>query len=268
MRSCLALTLVLASLASQVLAAPPPPPPAPVMMFQGKDQVLIGRIYLRQGGATQPLARFGTVLSGKTASRTVSVSSPETGNVTVTFDARRDGETRSQVSWSLQAGGGARIAPAQGKLTVGEGSIGHAALGMAGEAELFASLETGRASGFNLQRLYDHFGVVTDAARFPQPAPAQAWQAPAAAPAAMTAPAPASASPRGGSMTLSCPSGQSYDLATGSGLGRCRVSVDGDKITGGTCDDDDGNSASASCTLNGGKGACVSATGSGSCRLQ
>ena len=261
MRRLLPALLLAAASAS---AAPPPPPPAPVLTFAGRDQVLIGRIYWREDGRTQPLARFGMVLGGKSATQAVTASSPEAGSMTVTFSARRAGEDAAQVSWSLQPGPGLKVASGEGRLTVKEGSVGHVALGSAGGAELFGSLETGRASVFNLQRLWEHFGIATDAQRFAaaaSPVPASsAWAAPSAPPVAPL--------PRGGTFTVTCASGRSWELSTGSGAGRCSLDVDGDLVAGGRCDDDAGNFARASCALNGGAGACLETAGSGSCRAR
>ena len=249
--------------AAAVAAAAPPPPPAPVLTFQGRDQVLIGRIYWREDGRTQPLARFGMVLGGKSASQTIAAASDESGSCTITFSARRAGEDAAQVSWSLQPGPGMKVAAGEGRLTVKEGSVGHVALGGSGGAELFGSLETGRASVFNLQRLWEHFGIMTDAQRF---APA-ASSVPSASSWSNVPAAPASPPlPRGGSISVTCASGRAFELSTGTGIGRCDLDVEGDRVTGGRCDDDAGNFARASCTLNENAGACLGTGGSGSCR--
>lgn len=273
------LIALLLALSASLAVAAPPPSPAPMLAFQGRDQVLIGRIYWRESGQTQPLARFGLVLTGKSGEQSVPVSSASSGSVTVTFRARRDGDDAAQVSWSVLPGAGSRVPQASGRLTVKEGSIGHAALGMGGEGELFASLETGRASVFNLQRLWEHFGVMTDAQRFSQPQPAaapiSAWpaaqgSAPAFAPSSMpaAAPAPVAAAPQGGTFTVACGAGRRFDLSTGSGRGTCELELQGDRVVGGRCDDGEGNSARVSCALNGGDGSCVSSSGSGACRLR
>lgn len=268
-RAVLAFLLAVLSAAAAPAAPSQPPPPPPMLSFQGKDQVLIGRIYWRESGQTQPLARFGAVLDGKNTNTSVPVASEFTGSLTLSLGAKRDGPDAAQVSWSIVPGAGARISNGQGRLTVSEGSIGHAALGTAGSGELFASLETGRASAFNIQRLWEHFGVVTDYQRFaqpqfPPPAAAPAWTPPGPA-ARSPAPAAAPLPPKGGTFTVSCPSGRDFDLSTGSGRGRCELDVQDGNIVGGSCDDGDGNSARASCTLNGGEGACVSSSGSGDC---
>ncbi len=266
--ACLSVLTLLVPIA----VAATPPPPAPVLQVQGRDQVLIGRIYWRHAGQTQPLARFGVVLADKATTQAVAYDgvAAGAGHGTLSLTARRKGSSETAVEWALQPGGGSSVAAARGNATAREGSVGHVPLGVAGDGELFASLETGRASSFNMQRLWDHFGVVTDSQRFVRRGADEepAWTpAPGGQEARGVAPAPpAPAPPRGGTMVVSCASGTRYELSTGSGTGRCAVEVEGDRVTGGACDDGDGNAASASCALNGGTGSCLAASGSGACR--
>ena len=250
----------LALVALSALAAAPPPPP-PTLALQGKDQVLIGRVYWRESGQTQAVARFGMVIGDAPRDQVVEVKTAG-GAYSLTVGGKRAGDHGAKVTWSVQPVGSAALPAAKGRLEVSENSVGHVPLGTSAAGELFASLETGRASTFNVQRLWDHFGVVTDAARFAQAAAER--QAAPALPGGASIPSAAPV-PRGGSMTLTCPGGGSYELTTGSGHGRCEASVDGDRMTGATCDDGDGNLARATCTINAGRGGCLSISGTGAC---
>ena len=268
----LALALSLTLLAAPALAKDPPPPPSPPLPSPslqpaGRDQVLIGRIYWRQAGQTQPVARFGMVLSGKDTSQAIPFdgSAVGAGRGTVALTARRKGGDEAIVDWTVQPGSGS-VAAGSGNASVREGGVGHAPLGGSADGgELFASFETGRASSFNTQRIWEHFGIVTERQRFQ---PRDHRDEPAWAPPAGSAAAPATppATPRGGSIQVTCAGGGRFELSTGTGSGACSVDVAGDSVRGGSCDDGAGNMASASCTVNAGAGSCVSSSGSGSCR--
>lgn len=240
-------------------AAPPPPP---MLALQGRDQVLIGRVYWRQSGQTQAVARFGMVIADAPRDEVIEVST-DGGAYALTVGSKRTGERGAKVTWTLRPTGAAALPPAEGRLEVSENSVGHVPLGSSERGELFASIETGRASTFHVQRLWDHFGVVTDAARF---AAAAAERQSAPAPAGGASIPSAGPAPRGGTMTLTCAGGGSYELSTGSGHGRCDATVDGDRMTSATCDDGGGNLARATCTINAGRGGCLSISGTASCR--
>lgn len=65
---------------------------------------------------------------------------------------------------------------------------------------------------------------------------------------------------------VNCEDGNVYGLSTGTDSGSCTTSKDTmGKTIGGSCVDDNGNSAKADCTRNGGHGDCESSTGKGKC---
>jgi hypothetical protein len=66
---------------------------------------------------------------------------------------------------------------------------------------------------------------------------------------------------------VSCSGGDTFTLSTGTKGGDCRTSQDaGGKVVGGICSDSEGNSATALCGTNEGKGACESTSGAGTCK--
>jgi hypothetical protein len=260
------------------------------VLVQGTDHVLIGRVHARAGGQVIPLARFGALLSSKGGSASVQMASAETGalSLVVSGDAKKNSVAR--VHWQLLAGSGARVPSAEGDVTVKEGGVAHVTLSSGEGVEVFASFETGRAASFHPQRIVDVFGYPSGAAA---PAPVgfpsgamltQEWRAsnpgsttPATTATPTTPPPQIAAMPAGASgqpqpkqakktFQVSCAGGSEWLLSTGTAEGRCAVEVDGtDHVTGGTCDDDAGNAARCSCTVNGGAGSCVSTRGAGSC---
>jgi hypothetical protein len=64
------------------------------------------------------------------------------------------------------------------------------------------------------------------------------------------------------SITVECANGKNYDVSTGSKKGTCEVRRRGSKVEYGICQDEDGNSALASCGIG-----CQVASGAGSCKL-
>ncbi len=69
------------------------------------------------------------------------------------------------------------------------------------------------------------------------------------------------------SITVSCASGSTFELKTGTDKGECQTSQDDDgNVTGGLCGDTLGNAASVDCTANGGAGSCLGSFGSGDCK--
>jgi hypothetical protein len=65
--------------------------------------------------------------------------------------------------------------------------------------------------------------------------------------------------------TVSCGAGgNTFTVSTGTSDGKCTTNHPGGNVTGGECVSGS-NSAQVDCSLNGGKGACLGSTGSGSC---
>ncbi len=75
------------------------------------------------------------------------------------------------------------------------------------------------------------------------------------------------------SIDVSCPGGKTFTISTGNDFssGGCGIGYEGDNVTSGKCanlNEETGkqtNTAEVDCSLNGGEGACVGASGSGSC---
>jgi len=258
------------------------------VLVQGTDHVLIGRVHARTGGQVIPLARFGALLSPKGGgSASVQMASAETGALSLVVSGQSKKNSVAHVHWQLLPGSGARVPAGEGDVTVKEGGIAHATLSSGDGLEVSASFETGRAASFHPQRIVDVFGYPSGA---PAPAPVgfpsgagltQEWRGAPAPAAARESPSPAAPQitsmpqaavvqappkPASTSLEVSCPSGAQWRLSTGTTSGHCAIDVDGtDRVTGGTCDDDAGNSARCSCTVNDGQGSCVSVRGLATC---
>ena len=70
------------------------------------------------------------------------------------------------------------------------------------------------------------------------------------------------------SMDMKCPGkrGHTLVMTTGNDAGSCVMTKNAlGQTTGGNCDDGNGNSSSADCSLNSGTGSCSSSSGSGGC---
>lgn len=64
---------------------------------------------------------------------------------------------------------------------------------------------------------------------------------------------------------VECNDGRTFNLSTNAPGGNCVVEVVGNEVISGKCEDKSGNSASVTCGINDGKGACTSTEGEGTC---
>ena len=235
---------------------------------RGADDVLLARVYRKSPAGIAAIGRMGLVPSGKSVSQALQLPASE-GWPSLTFGltVERKGDG-ARGKWELL---GVGSASRTGRVDVVPGALNRVSLMTTADGELFASIEGGRASAFEVGKLAQHFGALP----WGMPPPgATAWAAPqsgaAGAPMMMTAQvAPVATRPasKGPSMELQCAGGATFALSLDSGRGECRTRFDdGGSALGATCDDRDGNAAEADCSVGRGRGACVRTAGSGSCR--
>lgn len=228
---------------------------------RGSDGVLLARVYRTTAAGTDAIGRMGLILEGKSVARAMELPA-SAGQPALTFNliGERKGDG-ARARWELV---GAGTSSSGGRLDVVPGALNRLSVLKSGDVEIFASIEAGRASAFEVGKLAQHFGAMPWG--MPQSgAPiAQAMSPERAAP---VAPVAAMRATKGPSMELRCPGGGAFELGLDAGRGECRTRFDDDgAVIGAACDDGAGNAAEAGCRLAGGRGACVRTAGSGSCR--
>ena len=240
------LTLVAASAAAQTLP-------------RATDNVLLARLYRKTAAGTDAVGRMAIVLGG--TSTTQSIAVPAAGSdpaQTFSVTASRKGGG-ARVTWQLGAAG---ATPATGKLDVAEGALNRVSLVQDAAKELYASIEAGRVSSFDVGRLMTYFGGMPWGMSPSPNAWTQPGAPPVAYPVATVAPAPPPVPKTGPRLDVTCPSGDVYELALATGHGSCQIALGPERtVIGGTCSDGDAEVAEADC----GAG-CLRTAGSGTCR--
>jgi hypothetical protein len=230
---------------------------------RGSDAVLLARVYRTSAAGTDPIGRMGLVLAGKSVTQALQLPA-SAGQPALTFSlvAERKGDG-ARARWELV---GAGTPSTSGHLDVVSGALNRVGVLKKGDVEIFASLEAGRASGFEVGKLAQHFGAMPWGMA-PSGAPGAPPMTMMPAQVAPMAPAAAMRPAKGPSMELQCPGGGAFELSIDAGRGECRSRFDeAGAVIGATCDDGAGNAAEAECRLAAGHGACVRTAGSGSCR--
>jgi hypothetical protein len=129
---------------------------AQVLAVRSSDTVLLVRTYARHAdGSTQPTARFGLVLARDAVARRVEVQAAGAPAHAIAVDARRR-DDGAVVDWQLLAAGSAE-AHASGSTRVARAASAHVELGQVGDVEVYAALEAGRGSDFDLGRIQAYF---------------------------------------------------------------------------------------------------------------
>jgi len=190
------LTRLLTTCALLATLSPAGPVQAQPGLPSGGDQVVIGRLFHRGPAGTIAVARFGLILA---KSRPSSVSlevprrddDPAAGYTLAISAERRRGAAR--LEWSLQPGGAANLGAGRGSQEVLSGVLGHLSIAEVDGTRIYASVENGRASSFDVLKLARHFGVAIGGPAPPAPALRQVAPSTAAvvvAPRAPATPAP------------------------------------------------------------------------------
>lgn len=240
---------------------------------RASDDVVLARVYRSSSAGTDPVGRLGLVVSGKGSTQALELVAADQSKVTLSLTVSRKGDG-ARVEWQLRGAGGE---PGSGTTILPPGALSRVTLRKWTGGELFASMEAGRAGGFDAVRLSQHFGGVGWGTGSGAPSAETVGVAPVLMPSAggglSIVPASALLSapsdrPKGPAIEVQCPGGRAFNLSLDSGRGECRAhyGADGGGILGATCADNEGNAAEASCSVDSARGACVRSAGNGSCK--